>query len=161
MELAELAAHHTVEEEELHIAEEEGPHTGLAEVQEVRRNVAGAADEGEGRHSGLAEVREVRRTAEEEVAVDSHRGAVEVEEDHQEEDNGLEVADIHLAEEDTVLEEVADTRHKAAEVGDVDHNRAAAAAVLQVIRLGYLSQRIMNMILTAVGSTVTLVRHGA
>lgn len=159
--MAELAVHHTVEEEELHIAEGEELHTGLEEVQEVRRNVAGAADEGEGRHSGLAEVREVRRTAEEEVAVDSRRRAAEVEEVHQEEDNGLEVADIHLAEEDTVLEEVADTRHKAAEVGDVDHNHAAAAAVLQVTGLGHLSQRIMNIVLTAVGSTVTLVRHGA
>lgn len=117
------AAHHTAEEEELH--------NGLAEVQEVRRNAAEAVDEEEGRHSDLAEVREVRRIAEEEeeVAADNHRRAVEVEEDHQEEDNGLEVADIHLAEEDTVLEEVADTRHRAAEVGDIDHNLAAAAAV--------------------------------
>jgi hypothetical protein len=152
--LAGPAAHHTAEEEELH--------NGLAEVQEVRRNVAEAADEEEGRHSGLAEVREVRRNAEEEeVAADSHRRAVEVEEDHQEEDNGLAVADIHLAEEDTVLEEVADTHHRAAEVGDIDHNLAAAAAVLQGIRLGHLSQRIMDILLTAVGSTVTLVRHGA
>jgi hypothetical protein len=96
--LAGLAAHHIVEEEEL--------------------------------HNDLAEVREVRRNAEEEeVAADSHHRAVEVEEDHQEEDNGLEVADTHLAEEDTVLEEVADTRRRAAEVGDIDHNLAAAAAV--------------------------------
>jgi hypothetical protein len=120
--LAGLAAHHIVEEEELH--------NDLAEVQEVRRNVVEAADEEEGRHSGLVEVREVRRNAEEEeVAADSHHRAVEVEEDHQEEDNGLEVADTHLAEEDTVLEEVADTRRRAAEVGDIDHNLAAAAAV--------------------------------
>jgi hypothetical protein len=126
-----------------HIGEEEARRTVLAAQEKVGRTAAGAAGEEGELHSDLAEVQEARRSVVEEAAVaGNHHRVAEAEEVRHEEDNDPAVAGIRLAEEDTVQGEVVDNRHMVVGVGDIDHNLAAAAAVLEVSKLELLSQRV-------------------
>jgi hypothetical protein len=101
----------------------------------VDRRVDDVAGEEEARRNGPVEDREVRRNVvEEEVAAGIRRKVAEAEEGLREEDNGREVADTRLAEEDIVREEVVDNHHTAVVVGDIDHN-LVEAAVLHVNRV--------------------------